>query len=328
MIRLKTKRLPEKQEMREAYCQALIECAEKNERIIVLDCDLSNSVGTKPFYERFPERAFNAGIMEANTIGVAAGLSVTGFIPLFHSFSVFSSRRVCDQVFQSCVYAGLNVKIMGCDAGISAAFNGGTHMAFEDIGVLRSIPEITITEPTDTTMMKRIFPMLIGHYGTDYLRMPRKTVTGIYDESSEFEWGKAVVLREGRDATIIAGGMMVSEALSAAELLEGEGIFCRVVDMFTIKPLDTGCVEESARLTGAVVTAENHNIIGGLGSAVGEVLGETFPVPLERVGVRDTFGDVGSESFLRARYGLRSEDIVKAVNRVLKRKGEGSQCLG
>ena len=311
---------PDKQDMRDAYCDALIAAAEQNERVLSLNCDLSGSLGTGRFRARFPERSFNLGIMEANACSMAAGLSVTGYVPFVHSFAVFSSRRMADQIFLSCAYAGLNVKIIGGDAGVSAAVNGGTHMAFEDLGVLRSIVGLRLFEPTDNVMVKTLIPLLANQYGVDYIRMPRRSVVKIYDEGERFTPGEAKLLREGNDVTIIASGVLVSEALLAAEALAGEGIEARVLDCFTIQPLDTECVVESAQSTGCVVTAENHNVIGGLGSAVAEVLGEYAPVPMERVGVKDSFGEVGSQNYLMDHFSLRAKDIAQAVRRVIARK--------
>lgn len=320
MIKLVDKVCVAPQEMRAAYGEALIRQAEVDERILVLDCDLANSVGTKAFYKSFPERGINCGIEEANACGVAAGLSVMGFVPFVHSFAVFTSRKMCDQIFLSCAYAGKTVKLIGGDAGVSAALNGGTHMAFEDFGVLRSIPEIRLIEPTDTVMIKALMPQIAESAGVDYIRMPRKKVYQIYEEGSQFTIGKAVELRQGADVSIIASGIMVAEALRAAEMLASEGIQATVVDVFTIKPIDTKCIVECAKRTGAVVTAENHNIIGGLGSAVAEVLAENSPVPLERVGVEDRFGVVGKQEYLMEYFGLTAEQIVKKAKRAISRK--------
>ncbi|MCE5188101.1 MAG: transketolase family protein [Eubacteriales bacterium] len=313
---------PDKQDMRDAYCDALLAAAEQNERVLSLNCDLSGSLGTGRFCAQFPERSFNLGIMEANACSMAAGLSVTGYVPFVHSFAVFSSRRMADQIFLSCAYAGLNVKIIGGDAGVSAAVNGGTHMAFEDLGVLRSIVGLRLFEPTDNVMVKALIPQLATQYGVDYIRMPRRSVVKIYDEGERFTPGEAKLLREGSDVTIIASGVLVSEALLAANALAETGIEARVLDCFTIQPLDTKCVVESARTTGCVVTAENHNIIGGLGSAVAEALGEFAPVPMERVGVKNAFGEVGSQNYLMDRFNLRAKDICGAARRVIARKNE------
>ena len=311
-----------KDEMRAAYVNALIQTARGDERVVSVNNDLSSSTGTVPFTDAFPTRSFNVGIAEANGCGVAAGLSAVGFIPFYHSFAVFSSRRICDQIFQSCAYAGLNVKVIGCDAGVSATYNGGTHMAFEDVGVLRSIPEITIVEPSDTAMMGALVPLIKDMYGVVYMRSPRKQAPDIYPPGTRFELGKAALIREGGDVAIIAAGMMVVNALAAADMLAAEGISARVVDMFTIKPIDRDCIVDCARHTGAVVTAENHNIIGGLGSAVAEVLSEECPVPLVRVGVRDRFGEVGTQDYLMEILGLTPEDICRKAKEALMRKKE------
>jgi len=308
------------EEMRFVYANALIEAGRKDDRVVSVNCDLSSSCGTVPFSDAFPDRSFNVGIQEANGCGVAAGLSAVGFIPFLHSFAVFSSRRICDQIFQSCAYAGLNVKIMGCDAGVSATYNGGTHMAFEDVGVLRSIPEIMIVEPTDAAMMTALIPLVKEHYGVVYLRTPRKQAPDIYPAGTPFTLGKAALLREGDDVTIIAGGMLVYHALLAAEKLAADGISARVVDMFTIKPIDRACIVESAKRTGAIVTAENHNVIGGLGSAVAEVLADEYPTPLVRVGVQDQFGEVGMQEYLMERFGLTPDAIYNKAKEAIARK--------
>lgn len=307
-------------EMRAAYCAALMDAAKDDPRIFVLDCDLVSSMGDKAFAQAFPHRHLNCGIQEANACGVAAGLSRRGFVPFVHSFGVFASRRIIDQIYISCAYAGLNVKITGADPGITAASNGGTHMAMEDAGILRVVPGVTIVEPTDAVMMYDVTRKLIGHYGVDYMRMARKAAISIYEEGSTFELGKGVLLREGCDVTLIACGLMVYEALKAADQLSREGIRARVVDMFTIKPIDCDIILESAQKTGAIVTAENHNIIGGLGSAVAEALSETCPCPMERVGVRDQFGEVGSVPDLQARFGLTAEEIARRARTVIARK--------
>lgn len=311
---------PDQQEMRSAYCDALIAAGEADARVVAIDCDLSASMGTGRFRDRFPERYYNLGIMEANACSMAAGLSVTGFVPFVHSFAVFASRRMADQIFLSCAYAGLNVKIVGGDAGVSAAVNGGTHMAFEDFGVLRSFVGLRLFEPTDNAMMKSLIPQIAGTYGVDYIRMPRRNVVKIYEAGETFTPGKAKLLRAGNDVTILASGVLVSEALIAANLLAGEGIEAEVLDCFTVQPLDADRIVESAAKTGCVVTAENHNVIGGLGSAAAEALGERRPVPMERVGVKNSFGEVGPQDYLMDRFGLRAGEIRAAAHRVIERK--------
>jgi transketolase len=306
--------------MREIYCETLIELAAENENIVALDADLVSSSGMKPFFSRFPDRAFQCGIAEANMIGIASGLSSMGKIPFAHSFGCFASRRVCDQIMISAAYARQNVRIIGTDPGITAAYNGGTHMPFEDMGVLRSIPGITLIELTDTVMLKDILTQLVELKGVYYLRMVRKNAISVYKEGSEFEIGRGNLLKNGRDVAIIASGIMIFEAFKAAEILKAENISAMIVDMFTWKPIDAKMVEYCAGATGAIVTAENHNVIGGLGSAVAESAVQLFPVPIEMVGINDRFGQVGTEDFLRKEYNLTAVNIVEAVKRVIKRK--------
>ena len=320
MVKLRKEMTVSSEEMRFAYCNALIAAAEKNPKIVSLDCDLSSSCGTKAFKKTFPQRAFNLGIQEQNACAMAGGLSATGLIPFFHTFAVFATRRVYDQIFLSCAYAGQNVKIVGCDAGVSAAFNGGTHMAFEDVGIMRVMPQVTIVEPSDPVMMRALVPQIAETYGVFYLRMPRKTVYQIYEEGSEFTIGKAEIIREGSDVTLIATGMEVIQALRAADQLAQDGISARVVDMFTIKPIDADCIKRCAAQTGAIVTCENENIIGGLGSAVAEVLVESKPAPMGRVGVADEFGEVGPQSYLEERFKLTAPFIVEKAKEVIARK--------
>jgi transketolase len=313
-------RIEEDKEMRVAYCEALMDLASENENIVVLDADLMSSMGMVPFSKKYPERTFNVGVQEANMIGVAAGLSATGKIPYAHTFGPFASRRCFDQIFLSCGYAKNNVRITGSDPGVTAAFNGGTHMPFEDIGLMRNIPDITILEPVDTTMLTDLIKQIAAPFGVFYIRLLRKNAIKIYEEGSTFEIGKAVKLLDGDDVTIVATGIMVDEALKAAEELNKKGIFARVLNMFTIKPIDKEAIIKAARETKAIVTCENHNIINGLGSAVAEVIVENYPIPMERVGVNDLFGEVGPESYLRGRFNLTKEEIVKKVEVVLKRK--------
>ena len=320
MIKLAKEHVKDSIEMRTAYCDALRETARTNDKVVSINCDLCSSMGLTAFTKEFPERAFNVGIQEANGCGFAAGLSATGLTPFFHTFATFATRRVYDQAFVSCAYAGLNVKIIGGDGGVSATYNGGTHMSFEDIGIMRCIPNIKIVEPSDAVMMKKLVPLIAADYGLLYMRFPRKQAVKIYDETSNFELGRAAVLREGADVSIIAMGMTVSEALIAADMLQKDGISARVVDMFTIKPIDKECIIECAQKTGAIVSAENHNIINGLGSAIAEVLVENHPVPMERVGVQDEFGEVGHQEYLMERFGLTAKTIYEKAKKVISRK--------
>jgi transketolase len=306
--------------MRDAYCKTLVELAAQDKRIVVLDADLMKSMGMVPFMKAYPKRTFDVGVQEANMIGVAAGLSATGKIPFAHSFAPFASRRCFDQVFLSCGYAKLNVRIIGSDPGITAAFNGGTHMPFEDMGLMRNVPDITILEPVDAAMLKDLVAQTAERYGVFYIRLLRKNAVKIYEEGSTFEIGKGVQLKDGKDVTIIATGIMANESLKAAEILENEGISARVVNIFTLKPIDKEMIIKCAKETGAIVTAENHNIINGLGSAVAEVLVENELVPMERIGVKDMFGEVGPQDYLAKRFEMTSDDIAAKVKKVLARK--------
>lgn len=306
--------------MRDVYCKTLMELAKTNQNIVALDADLISSSGMKPFFEAYPERAIQCGIAEANMIGIAAGLSLTGRVPFAHSFGPFATRRVCDQIYVSAAYAKLNVRIVGSDPGVTAAYNGGTHMPFEDMAVLRGIPEITLIEPADVVALEDIVRQLADVYGVYYIRMARKNTMNVYEKGSTFNIGKGNILRNGGDVTLIASGIMVGEALKAADILAGEGVSARVVDMFTWKPIDTNLVAACAEETGAIVTAENHNNIGGLGSAVAEACVKTCPVPIEMVGTDDRFGQVGTEDFLRKEYGLTAERIVEYAKRAIERK--------
>lgn len=312
--------VPEKQEMRQAYGETMIGLARENRNIVALDADLMGAMGMKPFQKEFPEQTIDCGIQEANMVGVAAGLSARGKIPFAHTFAPFLTRRACDQIFMSADYARLNVKLVGSDPGVTAALNGGTHMPFEDMGIMRLMPTVTVIEPTDAVMLKNLIPKIANKYGVYYMRLVRKNVTGIFREGSDFEIGKSVMLREGKDATIIASGFCVAQALKAAQALEKIGISARVINMFTWKPIDGQAVIKAANETGAIVTAENHNVINGLGSAVSDVIVKNSLVPMEMVGVQDSFGEVGPLDYLADHFGLTEKYIVEAVKKAHARK--------
>ncbi len=311
---------PDKTEMRQVYARELVKLIDRGEPVMALDADLMRPLGVLPYLEKYPENIFDCGIAESNMIGLACGLSAEGFIPFTHSFACFASRRVMDQVFMSGAYAKRSVKMVGSDPGVCAGLNGGTHMAFEDVAMMRAVPEMTIVEPTDLAMLENLMPKLTHREGMAYIRLCRTCTENIYSPGSDFDIGRAALLRQGGDLSIIAAGREVIEALRAAELLRAQGIEARVLDMFTIKPLDREAVLAAARDTGAIVTAENHSIVGGLGGAVAETLAAELPVPVEFVGVRDQFGEVGSTEYLMERFGLRAEHIVRAAKKVLARK--------
>lgn len=293
---------------------------DEDPNVIYLDADLMSCIGTAKYGKAHPDRAINCGIAEANMAGIAAGLSAAGFKPICHTFGPFASRRCYDQMFLSVGYAKNSVTMIGTDPGVCAAMNGGTHMPFEDVALYRAIPGATIVDPADTNQLEAILPALVDLPGVKYLRCNRKANDAVYEAGSAFEIGKGVVLREGADITLIAAGFMVGKALKAAGMLAEKGIQASVIDMFTIKPLDGALVAEYAARTGAIVTVENHNRIGGLYSAVCESLAEGKPVPVGRVAVEDEFGEVGPVDYLAERFGLTAEHIVAEAEATLARK--------
>lgn len=288
--------------------------------VIYLDADLMSCIGTTKFAKEHPERAINCGISEANMIGTACGLSAAGFKPIVHTFGPFASRRVFDQIFLSGGYAKNSITVIGTDPGVTATYNGGTHMPFEDMALYRAIPHATVFDITDTAMLTDILTQCKDLPGVKYLRVGRKLAAKVYETGSKFTIGKAIPLREGKDAVIFATGIMIHEAMQAAEQLSKEGIEVAVVDMFTVKPIDEDAIVQYARATGAVVTAENHNKIGGLFSAVSDVLARKCPTPAEYVAVEDEFGEVGPQDYLQKRFGLTADNIVAKVKAVLIRK--------
>ena len=306
-------------EMRAMYAQCLAELMEQDEKLILLDADLSKACGTYPLRKRFPGRIFDCGVAEQNMISIAAGLSSYGFRPWAESFAPFATRRVCDQIAISVCYAKRNVKIVGTDPGIASELNGGTHMSLEDMGVVRSIPGLVVFEPTDTVQLKAAMPVLHAYEGPVYMRMNRKEFPDVFPEGYAFDLFKADTLRQGTDVTVFAAGLMVSEALKAAEGLAAEGISCEVINVHTVKPIDRETVLASAHKTGAAVTAENHNVIGGLHSAVLEALAHD-PVPVWAVGAEDRFGEVGKLPYLKEALGLNADHVAAAVREAVKRK--------
>lgn len=305
--------------MRTVFVDEMTARAKTDERIVALDADLASSSGFSAFAKTFPDRFFNCGVAEANMIGVAAGLSATGKIPFVHSFGTFASRRVCDQIFISGAYSGAKLIIVGSDPGVTAAYNGGTHMPFEDMAVLRAIPGVTLIEITDGVMLRGVFDQLIDIPSVCYVRLKRKNPAVVYEPGTAFNIGKANVLRDGNDITIISSGITVSESLIAAETLEESGISARVINMHTWKPLDKEAVATAAKETNRIITIENHNIVGGLGSAVCEAVCETFPCPVVRLGINDSFGEVGTEDYLKERFKLTAVNIVKAAQTLLNK---------
>lgn len=302
---------------REAYGQALKKLAASNPDIVVLDADLSGSTKTSEFQKVSPERFFNVGIAEQNLIGTAAGLSLAGKIPFASSFAMFAAGRAFEIVRNTVAYPALNVKIAATHAGLTVGEDGGSHQAIEDISLMRSIPGMTVISPADGREAEQAVLRAAEYIGPVYIRLGRMAVEDVYDDSYVFQWGKGVLLREGRDAAIIATGLMVQEALKAHDILKEDGIDARVINIHTIKPIDKDIIISAAKETKAIVTAEEHSVIGGLGSAVLEVLSDTYPVPLKRVGILDTFGESGKPKDLLKKYKLTAEEIVKQVKDLL-----------
>jgi transketolase len=305
----------EKKEMRAAYVETLMELARENPDIVILEADLMKATGTGAFAKAFPDRAFNAGVAEANMVGVASGLSAAGRIPFAATFGSFAGRRDYDQFFLSANYARLNVKLVGTDPGVTAKYNGGTHMPFEDLVLMRAVPGLVVLEPSDPVSLAAFVRLAAERYGCVYLRMPRGAADILYPAGESFEIGKAKVLRPGKDAAIFAlGAVMVGEALKAADALTARGVGAAVVDVLSLKPLDLETLFALAKSTGRIVTCENGQASGGLGGAVAESLLEKgLAVKFARIGVRDEFGEVGTQEYLQERFGLTAERIGEAV---------------
>lgn len=304
----------EELELRKVCTNKFEEYLTKDEKVVVLDADLMGSLGSGSLVEKYKGRVINVGIMEAQEISCAAGLSRVGLKPFVHTFTAFASRRCLDQIFISSIYQNNPITVIASDAGIQAVHNGGTHMSFEDMGLIRGLANSVVIEPTDSNVLKSVLDEVYSKQDKFYwIRLTRKNVFKIYEEGSKFEIGKANVLQLGSDVCIIAIGMMVHEARMAAKKLEEEGISVTVIDMFTLKPIDREAIIEHSKGKKLVVTAENHSITNGLGSAVAEVLAEECQTKLVRVGVKERFGQVGTLEFLQEEYGLRAEDIYQAV---------------
>ncbi len=307
-------------QLRDIYVDLLLKYAEVYPELVIVEADLMKASKTTAFFETYPNRSINVGVAEANMIGVAAGLANMGKIPFTHTFTPFATRRVFDQVTLSVAYAQLNVKMVGSDPGVMAQLNGGTHMSLEDVGLMRNLPTMTIFEPVDGVQLAAMFPQIIEHNGPVYIRLLRQEFDPIFADDQEFKLGKATPIIEGTDLTIFATGIMVKEALDAQKILLEKGISASVINIHTVKPIDKEAIISAAKKTRAIVTAENHNIINGLGSAVAEVLAENCPTVMERVGIMDHFGEVGKKDFLMEKFGLKAKNIVEASLRVVARK--------
>ncbi|HIV23253.1 MAG TPA: transketolase family protein [Candidatus Merdiplasma excrementigallinarum] len=306
---------------REAYGRALVEFG-GDEKIYVFDADLKKCTMSMYFAEKYPERFFNIGIAEANMVDIGAGFAACGATALVHTFAIFASGRVYDQVRNDVAYPGLNVKVIGSHAGLTVGEDGATHQCIEDISLMRTIPGMTVIVPCDSNEVRLATKAMLDYNGPCYFRTGRPAVECVTDGFADykFEIGKGVQLVDGKDVTIIACGLMVQEALKAQKLLEAEGISARVIDMHTIKPIDREIIVKAARETGAIVTAEEHNVVGGLGAAVSEVVVQTENVPMEFVGVEDKFGHSAAPKVLLEAYGLTPENIAAKAKKAISRK--------
>lgn len=305
-------------EQREVFTETLINLMNTNEKIVMLEADLGGASGSLKIKNYCPERYIECGIMEANMIGVAAGLSMRGFIPFVHSFAPFLARRSADQLFLEGAYAGNTINLYASDPGVCAATNGGTHTTFEDISLMRAIPNVMVFDPADGVQFEWLIRELISLSGVHYIRTTRKNIMPVYQSNSTFEIGKGNIVKQGKDILLIAAGQELEEALEAAAQLESEGISTEVIDMFTLKPLDKDLILSESANKSLIITCENHSIYGGLGSGVAEVLSELKNhSPLYRIGIKDCFGQVGSVSYLKKAYNLTASDIVQQVHEQL-----------
>lgn len=310
--------MSDKMATRQAYGEALVALGKEDENIVVLDADLSKSTMTVGFSKEYSDRFFNMGIAEQNLMGTAAGLAASGKTVFASTFAMFAAGRAFEIVRNAICYPSLNVKVCATHAGITVGEDGASHQAIEDIALMRAIPNIIVINPSDPVSAKKAIFEVAKYKGPAYVRLGRVKVESIYEENLNFEIGKGICLKEGAQATVIATGVMVHEALKAAELLESKGIRIRVIDMHTIKPIDEKIIIKAAAETGAIITAEEHNVIGGLGSAVAEVVVKHHPVKMKMIGIQDIFGESGKPDELMKKFNITSEDIVKAVNEIIK----------
>lgn len=310
--------------MRTVLKETLLEMGRKNEKVVVIDCETGTATNILAFRKEFPERFISLGVAEQNSISFAFGVARTGYIPIVPLFGSFLTRRACDQIFIQVGYAEANIKMIGCYSGMTTPNTGATHQSINDVSIMRSIPNILVMEACDEIELKQMLYEAVEHHGPAYVRMIRGDIREyektIVPEGHEFKIGKASILREGRDITLIGSGLMVSRCIEAARELSRKGISAEVINCASIKPLDEETILKSVRKTGAAVTAENHSIIGGMGSAVAELLGENAPVPMKRVGIMDRFGESGALEELFPKYGLTSAAVIEAAVAVLERK--------
>jgi len=307
-------------EMRKIFSHEIDKLMEKNDRICVVNADLAGAHDNFWIQDKYPERAFNVGVCEQNMTSLAGGMAAYGMIPFIYGFASFSGRRMLDQIAVSVCHPKLNVKIVGSDPGVAATILGATHSALDDIGALRSIANLVIYEAVDERQLRQAIPQIAAYNGAVYVRVIRKEAPDIFGEDYQFDLFKADVIREGTDVTIMATGIMVAEAVKAAVLLQEEGISAELINVHTIKPIDKDTVLASLRKTGCGVTCENHNILGGLHSAIGDVATQEYPVPIRAIGVHDRFSEVGPLDYLMKLFGLTAEDIVREAKAAINMK--------
>ena len=316
-------------DMRSAYSESLIQVGKDNPNVVVLGADTTDSLKTSRFGKEFPNRFFNVGIAEANLVTMSAGLAVSGKISFASTYAIFLPGRAVDQIRNNIAYPsplgkkGLNVKLVTSHGGLSVGPDGGSHQAIEDIAIMRVIPNFRVFIPADTIAVSKLIQLMAREYGPFYMRIARSKTPLVHPESQEFQIGKGITLRDGSDCTIAACGITVRMALEAAESLQQEGISCRVLDMFSIKPIDHQILEKAARETGCIVTTEEHNIIGGMGSAVAESVSESYPVPIKRIGVQDMFGESARDKevpLLLEKHGITSFNMAKQVKEIRSKK--------
>jgi transketolase len=316
-------------DMRSEYSKSLIQAGKENSNIVVLGADTTDSLKTSEFGKEFPNRFFNVGIAEANLVTISAGLAISGKIPFASTYAIFLPGRAVDQIRNNIAYPspsgkkGLNVKLVASHGGLSVGPDGGSHQQIEDIAIMRVIPNFRVFIPADTIAVSKLTQLMAKEYGPFYMRMARSKTPLIHSESQDFQIGKGITLRDGADCTIAACGITVRMALEAAESLQQEGISCRVLDIFSIKPIDHGILEKAARETGCIVTAEEHNIIGGMGSAVTESVSESYPIPIKRIGAQDMFGESARDdeiNLLLEKHGITSFNMAKQVKEIRSKK--------
>jgi len=321
--------MTEMTDMRTVYGETLIKIGEENTNVVVVGADTTDSLKTRPFGKKFPNRFFNVGIAEANLVSIAAGLANEGKIPFASTYAIFLPGRCVDQLRNAIAYPSrngkkvLNVKMVVSHGGLTVGADGGSHQQIEDIAIMRVIPNVNVLIPADTVTVSKLIWIISQIHGPFYMRLARSKTPLIHSESQEFEIGKGIVLRDGSDCTIAACGITVQMALDAADSLKQEGISCRVLDMFSIKPIDSSLIEKAARETGGIVTCEEHNVLAGFGSAVSEVITETYPVPMRRIGVQDKFGESARDSevpLLLQKHGITSINIANSVKDIRSKK--------